>query len=144
MSLPVFQLGDYTFLTFARADDPAAPPALCSDQVQIIERPGVNGTGLLRTGKRGKKVQYKSTSDYSTMSKAQKAQAGYDEMIGQKKFDLTWADVDYNAQHDVQYLVFDVEVTKIQKMSAMAGGFVGSGSGFLVEAMWTLIAVPSD
>jgi hypothetical protein len=144
MSLPTFQLGDYTFLTFARFDNPAAPPALCSPQVRAIDREGVNGTGLMRTGERGKPFQYRSTSDYSTMAKAQSAQQGYDDMIGRKRFTLIWADVNYRDQHGCQYLVTDVSVTQIKRLSAMTGGFVTQGYGFLVEALWTLIAVPAS
>lgn len=144
MALPVFSLGDYTFLTFGRLDNPDSPPGLCGETTRLIEREGVTGSGLIRCGRRGKPIQYRSTSDYSTMAKALAAQSGYDEMIGEKKFTLVWADQDFAQINKAQYLVLDVETVAIKRLSAMAGGLTGAQSGYLVEAVWTLVAVPAE
>lgn len=141
--MAIYSLGNYFFVRFARVDDPAAPPAIVQGEVEVVERKGVDGAGILRTGRRGKAFQMRSGLDWPNRALADQAQDGYAAMIGQQRFNLVWGSTDYLAVHNCQYLVLDVQSQKIQRLSASVGG-LSPGGLFWHEALWTLLPVPGS
>lgn len=142
MALPVYSLGNYRFVNFHRADDPSAPPSIVQFEADVISRKGVNGTGLLYTGRRGKPMPYRSKVDVATLAQAHALIDEYTDMIADDRFELVWKDISYSAYHECAFFVVGVEVTKIQQVACMTGGLSGATSGYWVEAEWLLVPVP--
>ena len=141
--MATYSLDKYNFVTLHRPEDRSAPPLIVQQQGEVIERVGVDGAGFLRTGRRGKPFQMRSAVDYATRALADQAQDGYGGMVGQSRYTLVWAGVDYSAEHNCQYIVIDVDVFRVQYMPVAVGGLSGANAVYWLEALWTLLPVPS-
>lgn len=142
--MSLYSLGDFSFVTFHNVADMAGPPQIVQGEVETVERKGVDGTGILRTGSRGKPFQMRSGVDGPTRAGADQTQDLYAQMIGKKRYDMVWADISYTDTHSTKYVVLDVQTIKIKRLSVKTGGLDLNLSGFWVEAIWTLLPVPSE
>lgn len=64
MPVHVNKIGEFQFLQMA------GPPYLRQEQVELIERPGVDGSGLRRLGQRGKPFQVVTTNYVESLAEA--------------------------------------------------------------------------
>lgn len=133
-------LGNFQFVGWHRADDPAGAPELPREMTEIIQRPGVDGTGLLLLGSKGQPFQMRSAVDLQDGAQAVAVIDGYRQMIGAGAFRLIWGSIDFYAVYTVGYLVLDVTTLRMTTLSAKAGG-ITPGATVWLESLWTLLPV---
>ena len=140
--MALYQLGDYQFVTLHCVENPDSPPPIVQETTISIDRPGVDGSLVMRTGQRGKPFQMVSGVDVQNKSGADNAQDAYGKMVGFRRFEMTWANSNYTDLHQTRFIVLDVKVQKVKRLGAVVGG-VNANSNFWLEALWTLLPVPS-
>jgi hypothetical protein len=139
--MAIYQLGDYRFVTLHRVENPDAPPPIVQETTMPIERPGVDGSIVMRLGTRGSPFQMISGVDAENKSGADNAQDAYGRMVGFKRYDLIWANTNYTDAHQTKFIVLDVQVQRIKRLAIVVGG-INAGGNFWVEVLWTLLPVP--
>lgn len=132
--MPVYthQLGNEAFVTL---DGEVRVP---SEQLEIVDRPGVDGLGFWRTGVRGMPFELVSGVDVQHLGAGQQKRLAYAALIGSNPLSLVQYDVHWD-QVELRFVVLDVE-TQIREIAALVGGF-SQASRAWVRARWTLIAV---
>lgn len=129
-------VGQYGFITLHRVDDPRGGPLLPREQCEVINRPGVDGTAVLRTGKRSDPFSMRAFVDVASLAVVPLATQSYQALIG-TVVNVIWQDVDYQATYGVKFAVLDCVVSRSARLLARAGGAV-SGSTAYLEVVWTL------
>jgi len=105
---------------------------------EIIQRPGVDGTGFVKTGKKGEEFTVHSTVDLANKYVANAVGAAYHSLEHSGLHNVVFSDVDY-ATAGVRFVVRRVRVVAIRNLSRSVGG-LNAGKTWL-EAEWTLIPV---
>ncbi|MBL9125832.1 MAG: hypothetical protein JNG90_19480 [Planctomycetaceae bacterium] len=127
-------IGNFEFISLREV------PFGLSRQLELIERAGVNGTGIRRTGIRGRPIQLRSHVDTPDTASAIEQLELYRALIGADAVNLIWNDVpSYDAGYAV--VVLDVVPVTARGVVSAVGGLLGGGLGRL-EADWTLQPVP--
>ena len=135
-----FALGPFNFIEFASQSGRGAPPLLPTERSTIVQRPGVDDTGVIKTGSKGQPVNKRSGVDVTTYPGAQDLASLYVSAANAAAYKLTWAAVDYEARYGVKYIVLEVETTNIIRLGASAGGF-NTNPGAWLTADWVLVPV---
>lgn len=103
---------------------------------QTVEReirPGVDGIGLWKTGKRGEPFRIATSLDCATVAAAGQVFAAYHASITSKK-NLYYAGAFWGT-----VLIYDVVMREVRKLTTRVGGINGSGSsGAMLFAEWTI------
>jgi len=129
-------IGVYPFVTLHRVDDPKAGPLIVREQCTPINRPGVDGTAVMRMGQRSEPFQMRSGVDMTSIATGPTAIAAYSTLIGDDPVSVVWQGIDYEI-FGCRYVVMDVFPLKIVRLSAKSGGLV-SGATAWIEMIWTL------
>ena len=129
-------VGQYGFLTLHRVDDPRGGPMLPREQCEVINRPGVDGTAVLKTGRRSDPFQMRAFVDVANLATVPTATQAYQSLIG-TIVNVIWQDTDFQATYGVKFAVLDCVVSRSARVSVRAGGAV-AGSTAYVEVIWTL------
>lgn len=124
------QIGDFEFI--AIHGEPLAP----REQLDVIQRPGVDGTGFLQIGRRGEPFELLTMDDAETRQIAEDMLVDYRALITQTPVSLTRSGVTYPWL--VQ--VLDVQAAAISDLLGSAGGR-HPPSAAVVRARWRLVAV---
>ena len=104
----------------------------------IIQRPGVDGTGFLKTGKKGEEFELTSTVDLPDKYVAHAVGASYHTLEHQDVYDITFSDVSYSSA-GVAFVVRKVTIVEVRNLHRSVGG-LNAGLAWLV-ARWKLIPV---
>ena len=131
------QLGAFTFVSFHRSEDPAAPPEILSLQTETIQRPGCDGTGIITHGSKANAFQMRSFVDCENLAVAESLSAQYKASVGDGPYGIIWGGINYTDLHNVVYVPLDVQITKLSRLGASAGG-INWPSLARIEALWTL------
>ena len=126
-------IGDESFVLLSgQIDDP-------SDQVEVIQRPGVDGVAFRLMGNHPSPFELVSLEDFSSLSGARDAMIAYKALKGGDPVDLVWQDV----TPDDQVKVIDVVQHELRAATCIIGGvnLANGSTGFLLRARWTLIFV---
>lgn len=126
-------IGPYQFISLASV------PRGAARQVEVTERPGVDGSGVVRTGRRGRPLQLASTVDVASQAVALELSLAYRELIGADPVELIWNNAFFTAA-GYAFLVLDVEAQDCRQLAASVGG-LNQGLGLLI-AQWTLLPIP--
>lgn len=132
MAIPVNQIGPFQFVTLDGV------PALPFEHADTIERPGVNGTGFVKTGNRGEEFEITTGVDVPTWADALVAEDAYRQIANAGTFNIIKCGVGY-ASIGVKFVVRSVNVTEKFKVANSAGGMV-AGLAY-VRARWRCHAV---
>lgn len=132
MALPIFKIGSFQF--FSLSDPPQTP----SEMAEIIQRPGVDGTGFMRTGKKGEEFTVRSKVDLADKYLAHAVGASYHALEHAGTYDLVFSDVSYSFA-GVAFVVRKVKVVEIRTLRRSVGG-LNAGLAWLT-ADWSLIPV---
>lgn len=132
MALPVFQIGPFRMFSLS------APPQTPSEMAEVIQRPGVDGTGFMRTGRKGEEFELTSSIDVADKYTAHAIAAGYHSLENQAIYNIIYSDVDYSIA-GVGFVVRKVSVDRINLLRRSVGG-VNAGLAFLT-ARWRLMPV---
>lgn len=138
--MAINRINNFYFIKFERPGNPGAVPELLGQELDIIQRPGVNGTAISLEGVKGRPFQMTSGVDTPTRSAAENLRLLYLTIQGNQKVDLVFNDVDYASFHGVRYVVESVEAPIIKRLSAAVGGLSVS-SNFWLQVTWNLIPV---
>ena len=130
----MFKIGDEELFSIA------GMPELPKQQLQIVERPGVDGAGLFDLGKHGKPFQVVSKCDYADIQAAHDAAARYCALIEGPPLQIVHGDVNYSG-YGVYFQVLDVKAGPPRGLVNAAGG-VNPPSQAWMEAAWTLLPLP--
>ena len=132
MALPQFRIGPFQF--FSLSDPPQTP----SEMAEVIQRPGVDGTGFVKTGKKGSEFTVTSTVDLANKAVAHAVAASYHSLEHAGVYDVVHQGVSYSTA-GVGFVVRKVELVSIKGLRTSAGGLNG-GLAWLT-ARWTLFPV---
>lgn len=132
-------LGPFNFVSFHQPEDRGAPPPLPAQQLEPIQRPGVNGTGFILQGIKGEPFDMRSAVDMYTVAAAANLLYQYQSYVGTRQI-LVWAGVDFDAAYSCQYQIFRCRPGRIRRITGSTGG-LNPGAGAWLEAWWTLVPV---
>lgn len=137
--MAIHALGPFSFVTFSRSAL-ACPPAIPGEMVDIVQRPGCDGTDILFLGSKGEPFEMFSLVDCDTIQAAVDLQFAYNSLRSAGlNYTLIWNGVDYSLS-GVRYVVLDVEAVASRKTGAAAGG-LSTYKGAILQARWTLLPV---
>lgn len=129
-------VGPYGFISLHRTDDPRGGPLVPREQCEVINRPGVDGTGVMKMGRRSEPFQMRAFVDVLNLNIVPTAVQSYQSLIG-TVVNVVWQDLDYGAAYGCRYAVLDCVCQSSRRVLARAGGAV-AGSTAVVEILWTL------
>ena len=132
MALPRYQIGPFQF--FSLSDPPQTP----SEMADVIQRNGVDGTGFVRTGKKGESFEVTSKVDLADKYVAHAVGASYHAIEHAATYDVVFSDVSYSSA-GVAFVVQKVTVVEIRNLRKSVGG-LNAGLAWLV-ARWRLMPV---
>lgn len=133
-------LGPHVFVTFHNPQDRGGAPAFVQQQTEIVQRPGVEGTGIILHGRKGQPFQMRSGCDYATLGDALDAFLAYNDSVGTDPAQLVWGGTDYEMTFNVLYGILHVELIRARRISCGAGG-TETTPGAWLEALWTLVPI---
>lgn len=127
-------IGEYQFVSLREV------PVGTARQLDILERPAVDGSGVRRTGRRGRPMTLRSLVDASSFADAESLLQAYRELIGADPVALVWNGIP-SVQNGYLVVVLDVVPVGCRAMVASVGGLTGGGLGQL-EVDWAVLPVP--
>lgn len=141
--MATYSIDVFDFLHLESVSGRGGAPILPQTHQEIIQRPGVDGTGFVTLGSKGMPFLMRSRIDVQTEIEAQALIYNYRQIAGTRLVSLVWRDVDFLSTHGVQFNVLGVTDDTIQVMACLTGGlYVPDGNpGYIVEVTWHLIAV---
>ncbi len=143
--MAINQFGVFEFVAFHRLDDRGAPPNIIAEQTEILQRPGYDGTAIIRMGLKEEPFQMRSVVDATSQLAAMMLAKLYKGTQGTGPYGIIWGGLDFVGAFDVVYVVLRVDIIRVARITAAAGGLYPPSLG-LVEAIWTLqpVAVPEE
>lgn len=137
-------LGEFPFVTFNNTVGLSGAPLLLRQENEIIQRPGVNGTGIRRTGVKGVTFQMVSTRDNSNQALAAQEYNLYTVLTQEDAQPIRFKGLDYDS-FGVLYVVVDVSDPLIMPLRNKVGGLLGTQeSAVKLTVTWTLVPVRMD
>ena len=132
MALPIFKIGTFQFFSLSE------PPQTPSEMADVIQRAGVDGTGFVKTGKKGSEFSVTSTVDVANKATAHALAATYHTLEHSGIYNVVHQGISYSAA-GVVFVVRKVELVSIKGLRTSAGGLNG-GLAWLT-CRWTLFPV---
>lgn len=133
MALPVYSIGTHRFVEIV------GDPDVLKEQIEIIQRPGVDGTLLRKMGKQGVPFQFLSRVDCQDLADGRDRLQAYAELIGGPAVAMVWSDRNLNIE-SAMVSVLDVQPRLLKKIGPASGGLNPPSDAWL-EAIWTLILI---
>lgn len=138
--MAVNRLGNFYFVSLHGPEDRGSPPHVLREQTEIVQRPGFDGSAIIRLGEKGEPFTMRSFVDTTTKDAALALGVLYERSQGQGPFGLIWGGVNFVTNFNVVYVPIHVQVTKVRKLSTAIGGLYPPSLG-CVECQWTLLPV---
>lgn len=126
-------IGPYQFVTLSGV------PRGIARQLEVIERAGVDGSGIQRTGRRGRPFRLRSLVDCNSFAEADVMVEAYRLLIGEAPVELVW-NGRQSSLKGYLVVVLDVEPVDVAALVTAVGGLTGLGVAHIV-AEWTLLPV---
>lgn len=114
-------------------------PPVMQLQMDIIQRPGVDGTAFIGLGSKGSPFQAQTKVDVATFADAIDLGIAYQQMARDQAYRLWWCGADFDLA-GTRYFVIGVEPPTVLACRSGAGGLVSNPQA-TVEAVWTLVPV---
>lgn len=127
------QLGPYRFLTFK-----GFPPEYLQ-QIELVQRPGVEGVALWKTGWRGRPMSLQMTTDSRDYATAIADSVTLLQLTDQPPQQLVYNDV-YMLNFNLLFQVLDFKVQRCRGIRTAVGGLYPPSLAFL-EGTFTLLPV---
>jgi hypothetical protein len=115
-------------------------PDLAKMRLDLVERPGVDGTGIWETGTRGKPFTLLTRVDAEDLRAAIETFARYCKFPEQDSVDLMVQDVSF-LTYGFTFQVLDVRPREICELANSSGG-LNPPSLAWCECEWDLVAIP--
>ncbi len=132
MAIPVNQIGLFQFVTLDGV------PVLPFEHADAIERPGVDGTGFVKTGIRGEEFELTTGVDVVNWASALAAENAYRQIANNAIYNIVKGGISYSTL-GVGFVIRSVTVTEKFKIANAVGGLY-AGSAY-VRARWRCHAV---
>jgi len=132
-----FEIGTFEFVALKGN---WIPPA---EQIQVDERPGVDGTEAVKRGRKGRPFPIVSQVDAANINAAYSLFQQYQGLIDGDAVEMTLNSVD-SGTLDFKVLVLDVQPLQIRAMRGAVGYVKNPPSLAWLECAWTLLAVPVE
>lgn len=132
----IFSLGNFTFLTLARTDNTAGPPDFPRERLEVVERPGINGTGLILLGVKGRPFSVRGVVPVTSRPVGLDLVAAYHASITGDILTLIWADENITVEYGIGFQIVDVLEANVQGLAASS-----NGAGALVTVTLSLLPV---
>lgn len=116
------------------------PPDGVTEILEVIDQPGVDGTGFYQLGLHGTTSMIRTVVDAATKEDAIYTFARYAQLVGKEAVELIYLGVSLSA-YNVLYKVLNVKPLFIGGLAGGVGGINPPSCGW-VEAEWTLKPVP--
>ncbi len=131
-------LGTFPFVTFTNPASFNGAPLLTRMENEIIQRPGVHGTGIRRLGVKGMTFKMISTRDNATMADAIQEYNLYADLTNDDAQVIVFKGVNFD-NYGVRYVVLNVSDPDTMPLSNTAGGLLGPlASAVKLTVIWTL------
>jgi len=138
--MAINRLGKFFFISLSGPEDRGTPPQTLREQVEIVQRPGYDGSAIIRLGTKGVPFQMRSFVDATNGLAAMQLGKLYEEAQGQGPFGLIWGGINFFSRYKVVYVPVEVRVMKVRTLHTAVGGLYPPSRG-CVEAIWTLLPV---
>ena len=133
-------LGSFNFVRLSSPNNRRADGVETVYQhTELIQRPGVDGTGFMQVGLKGDPFQLASFVDVDTFANAQVLKMNYKSLVGYSPVILIVAGLNYYNPYGHKFEVIEVKA-EAYATGAQVGGLTNGGLA-AVEATWTLVAV---
>lgn len=132
-------IGSFSFVRLSSVNGRADAVETVYQHTELIQRPGVDGTGMIQLGLKGDPFQLSSMVDVDTFANAQALRLNYKSIVGNGLYVVICAGTNYYNPLGHKYYVLGVQA-EASRIGKSAGGLVG-GAQAKVEAIWTLIPV---
>lgn len=130
----IYKLGPFDFLSLNSVG--GGPPELPRERVQVVERPGINGTGLLFYGFKGTPFNVQTLAGINSRSLGIELIELYNSRINGDALSLIWADEAVTVNHGVAYQIIDVLYPDVFRIGASSAGYP-----YLVSSIMVLLPV---
>ncbi len=134
-------LGSFDFITANVNGERGGMPPIVQQQIGLVQRAGVAGSGFVQLGVKGQPFQLVTTADVASVSAGVALGVSYQEISRDEAQELVWCDVTMFETHSTKYFVASVDQVKCRRTSSATGGLLGTGAGAIVSAVWTLVPV---
>jgi hypothetical protein len=132
-------IGSFNFVRLSSVNGRADAVETVYQHTDIIQRPGVDGTGLIQLGLKGDPFQLSSFVDVDTFANAQVLRLNYKSLVGYGPQIVICAGTNYYNPLGHKYFVLGVQA-EASRIGKSTGGLVG-GAQAKVDAIWTLLPV---
>ena len=123
----------------ARFDDLSGEVITRAEQIEILSRPGVDGSGARRLGKRGEPFELTSVVYGPNWAWAKAGQLYYKAMVGQDPFYVIKQSVNWGT-----YILLGVNIVRTEAVVSVCGNAIGyelySTLEIRLVARWQLLA----
>jgi len=136
----VNRFGNAYFVSLHGVEDRGCPPDFLGEQVEVVQRPGYDGSAIIKLGTKGAPFQMRSFVDAVTPAAALLLGQLYKSMQGSGSYGLIWAGINFLSEFNLVYVPLEVKIIKVRRLSAAVGGLYPPSTG-CIEALWTLMPV---
>ena len=137
--MAIHSIGPFNFITLD-GGGPGGPPQIARERSMLVQRPGVNGTGVIQLGTKGRPFQMRSVVDTTSVAAGHDLQALYAAACNDALYAIISNGVNYATAYNTWYVVLDVEPLGVRRIGASVGG-LSVPSFAVVLAGWTLLPV---
>lgn len=131
-------LGSFSFVDLVSLAGPNGAPALPREVNEIIQRAGVNGTGVRRMGIKADPFQMASIRDSLSVSDGIETTKNYVQLTKDPAQSMVWRGFDYESI-GLRFIVLDVGELDVQPVRNKVGGLEGTDAeAAIIRAIWTL------
>ncbi len=127
-------IGDFTFVCLK------GQPGVVQQEIELITRPGVDGTGLLRTGRRGQPFDLETGVDTQTLEAGRTLFNQYKALSGTDPVKMVWGAINLETAESVLFGVLRVDLISLRPIAASVGG-LNPPSGAWLQCRWNLIPI---
>lgn len=139
MPLPVYSLGTFIFVNFSANGNDDGEPMLPQEHSEIIQRPNVRGSGIVRLERKGMPFEMRSMVDVDDETAAALLIGNYYLAVGTDPLEIVWRDRNYFTTYGVKYYVLSVQATQSRRVATAVGG--STAGLYVVRATWHLLPV---
>lgn len=112
-------------------------PGVLTDNVQVIQRPNVDGIALRGLGYRGTPFTVRSVTDVDDLDDGRQTLVTYLTLVGADPVQLIINDVDYYSNEGLNVAVLRVAQERLTKATSIVGGLTGN-PGAVLYCQWML------
>jgi hypothetical protein len=116
-------------------------PFLPVKALEIVERPGIDGSAFFELGSRGQQCTVHTKCDYVNLIDAMNAFERYCTFTWTDPVDIVFLGLSIESGANVKFQVLDVQPIFVGAIAGGVGGINPPSTGW-VEALWTLKPVP--